>query len=172
MVNGIMKQRSANVDIARFLAAVIILAFHVDACGANIPNRVWVTGSYYVEFFFLMTGFLTANHFDGKEYSNRIKNSIEYTLKKFIVIWPYTAIITVIHYVTFGLILLADGSWKINDFIYSFLTDFAYDVLLISSGWRMPLVGPLWFVSSMMLVFPLFCILFRRGIITSYFFCP
>lgn len=151
--------RSANIELARFIASLMILIFHVDACGANIINRVCLNGNYYVEFFFILTGYFTIKHFDGNTNENRIKNSIEYTIKKFIPIFQYTIVIVTVHWTFFGIMLVFNSEWSIKDFIYSFFTDYIFDVLLLSSAWRMPLVGSLWFVSSMMIVFPLFCFL-------------
>lgn len=150
-----------NVDLARFIAAIIILVFHVPACGITTTNCVWTTGNRYVEFFFIMTGFLTTRHFDGFNSNNTIKSSIEYTAKKFSKIWIYTSIITVLHWVLFGIGMMVHNAWTIKDFVFSFLTDFIFDVLLLTSGWKMPLIGSLWFVSSMLLVFPLFCVVLQ-----------
>lgn len=88
--------RSGNVDLARFICSLIIMTFHLNVLwGWNYPFQ---GGGIFVEFFLIITGYYTAKHFDNKKYNNPMKESIIYTLNKFIPFLPYTIITTILMY--------------------------------------------------------------------------
>jgi peptidoglycan/LPS O-acetylase OafA/YrhL len=85
------------------------------------------------------------------------KASVIYTIKKFVPILPYTIVVTTLAWVTKGFIGLREG-WSSESFVDNFLGDFAFDLLLISGSYTRPLVAPLWYLSAMLIVFPLFAL--------------
>ena len=148
-----MISRSANVDCARFIAAMLIMAHHIFNIGiGEYPfHEAWV----YVEFFLLITGYYTAKHYSNVKAANRSKDAFQYTIKKLLPLFPYTFIASLCGWIT-------QGVWQertLKTIITSFTGDFTFDILLISDSFSHPLIVPLWYVSAMLLVFPFFCLL-------------
>lgn len=149
-----MPKRSGNVDGARFIAALIIVTNHLSIIG--VSGYPFHDGWIFVEFFLMITGYYTAKHFDDKDNSNSIKDSILYTINKFIVFLPYTIAVTILGYITEGLINVVYGDWNIKCFIGSFMGDFWFDIFLITEPMSYPLIVPIWYLSAMLFIFPLF----------------
>lgn len=149
-----MNSRSGNVDLARFIASMLIMTRHIGLIG--ITNYSFPDSWIYVEFFLIITGYYTAKHFDGKNYDNPIKEGIIYTLKKFIVFIPYTIITTTLMYLLTLIPKLLSGELNINGFIFGFVDKYIFDILLVTESFDMPLVGTLWYLSALLIVFPLF----------------
>lgn len=151
-----MKKRSANVDCARFIAAMLIMAFHIYHLGiAEYPfHEAWI----YVEFFLLITGYYTAKHYSKVNANNRSKDAFQYTIKKFLPLFPYTLIVTLCGWITQGVVGIIYSGWTWKNFVINLMGDFTFDLLLISDTFTHPLVSPLWYVSAMLIVFPFFCL--------------
>lgn len=144
-----MNNRSRNVDLCRFIAAIIIMTYHLKSYE---PFHGWI----YVEFFLIITGYYTSKHFDGKNYNNSIKESIIYTLKKYIPFLPYMITTTAIAYILLPIPKLVSGEMSFNTFIYSFAEGFIFDILQVILTFSGHLVGPLWYLSAVFLILPLF----------------
>lgn len=151
-----MRKRSANVDGARFIAAMLIMAFHIYHIGiAEYPfHEAWI----YVELFLMITGYYTAKHYSKVNTDNRSKDAFQYTIKKFMPLFPYTLIVTLCGWITQGVVGIIYKGWTWKDFVINFMGDFTFDVLLISDSFSHPLITPLWYVSAMIIVFPFFCL--------------
>ena len=146
--------RSVNVDIARFIAALVIMTHHLNITG--IQNYPFGGGWIYVEFFCIITGYYTAKHFENKNYINTIKESIIYTLKKFIPFLPYTITITLLMYVTTLTSQLISGEINIKGFFFGFFDNFIFDIMFLTRSFgEFPLVGTLWYLSAMFIGFPI-----------------
>lgn len=144
--------RSGNVDLAKFFASLIIMMQHASLVLSVRPyNDCWI----YVEFFLIITGFYTAKHFDNRKFDNRMKESIAYTLRKFIPFYPYTLVTTIFMYLLTLVPELILGDINIKGFLFGFVDDFPFDALLITASYGNPLVRPLWYLSAMIIVFPL-----------------
>ena len=152
-----MKKRSANVDCARFIAAMLIMANHINNTGVGeYPfHEAWI----YVEFFLLITGYYTAKHYSRVNANNRSKDAFQYTIKKFMPLFPYAFIATICGWVTQGVVGIIYSEWTWKNFVINLMGDFTFDVLLISDSFSHPLIVPLWYVSAMIIVFPFFCLL-------------
>lgn len=74
-----MNSRSGNVDLARSISALLVVAHHFSILGFS--NYSFYGAWIYVEFFLIITGYYTTKHFDRKNYSNPMKESVIYTLK-------------------------------------------------------------------------------------------
>lgn len=162
--------RSENVDLAKFFASLIIMMQHASLVLSVRPyNDCWI----YVEFFLIITGFYTAKHFDNRKFDNRMKESIAYTLRKFIPFYPYTLVTTIFMYLLTLLPKLILGDINVKGFLFGFVDDFPFDALLITASYGNPLVRPLWYLSAMIIVFPLvawFVQISNRYIILYYSF--
>lgn len=162
--------RSGNVDLAKFFASLIIMMQHASLVLSVRPyNDCWI----YVEFFLIITGFYTAKHFDNRKFDNRMKESIAYTLRKFIPFYPYTLVTTIFMYLLTLVPELILGDINIKGFLFGFVDDFPFDALLITASYGNPLVRPLWYLSAMIIVFPLvawFVQISNRYIILYYSF--
>lgn len=148
-----MTKRQCNVEIAKFIASLLIVVQHNETAGIPAFFR---GGWIYVEFFLMITGYYTAKHFDANIQQNNIKGSIEYTIKKFIGFIPYTIMVTVVGYLTQGIFNMATDNWTVKDFICGLATDFVFDVFLINEPMYVPLIVPIWYLSTMLFVFPMF----------------
>lgn len=152
-----MKKRISIVDLWRFVAAIMIMVHHLYYLGEPFEGNdfrgkfAWIC----VEFFLILTGYFTYSHFnshreDGKDI---FKAGIEYTIKKFKVFLPYTTIAVTLDY-----ILLAEYSLLRED-TYTFFSHFfnyPYEVLFLGEMVQSKqLLGPIWFLSSMFIVFPI-----------------
>ncbi len=157
-----MTKRSGNTDLLRFLSAILIVSHHIYHLGIEeYPYikypffDVWI----YVELFFYVSGYYTACHFDRlNETENKAKSAINYTLHKFLPILPYTFFFSLCAWITRGLTGVLFQGWTYKSFITSFLGDFAFDLIMLSDTYIHPLIGPLWFVFALFIVFPLFCL--------------
>jgi len=156
-----MKLRSGNVDLAKFVAAVLIMSHHIYHIGVdNAPfSDCWI----YVEFFLYITGYYTAKHYDNRRSENKSKEAITYTLKKFLPLFPYAFIVTFLARVTEGVFGLVLNGWIKEEFVSYFLGDFPFDLLLIVDSYRGPFVAPLWYLSAMLIMFPLFILFVQVG---------
>ncbi len=153
-----MSTRSGNVDFAKFIASMLIVAHHIYHLGiSGYPfHEAWV----YVEFFLLITGFYTAKHFSVVPAENKPKEAFQYTLKKFLPIFPYAFIISFAGWVTNGIIdWLQNPEYIWKNFVINFMGRFPFDLLLLTESFGYPLITPLWYISAMLIVFPLFCLI-------------
>ena len=149
--------RMAIVDLWKFIAAVMIMIHHLYYLspafeGKDYPGYFsWI----YVEFFFILTGYFTYRHFErqGRQ-ENIVRSSLSYTWRKFKPFLPYTTIAVTLQYLLSAPYTeLLRHSYR--KFLYSF-ADYPSEVLLLgeahSSQQRLV---PIWFLSAMLIVFPL-----------------
>lgn len=160
MVTERYTYRNGMVDIWRFVFCLLIMAHHMYHIGIEriYPfQSAWI----YVEFFFILSGYFTGKHFWGGNTSTHkaAKSSMVYTIKKFKNVLPYSTIIIFGEYLL-GNICFRPGSWK--NFIESF-ENMPYEMMMVSSsGLVEAKVVPIWYLSAMFLVFPIFCYLVQR----------
>ncbi len=150
------KKKSGNVELARFIASLIIVTQHIYNIGLNEIqfHEAWI----YVELFLLITGYFTAKHYEGRTVKNPSKDAFIYTIRKFLPLFPYTLIASSAGWVMQGLIGLKYQEWTWEQFLRNFMGDFVFDLLLVSDSYTHPLISPLWYVSAVMIVFPFFCL--------------
>lgn len=154
-----MKNRSENVEILRFIAALLIMAHHMYHI--RMQNYPFYDCWVYVEFFLFITGYYTAKHYSSINAVNKSKDAVVYTIKKFIPIFPYCFAVSLLAWLTNAAAGALFHGWTWQNVVSNFLGDFSFDILLISESYTHPLVAPLWYVSAMLLVFPLFALLIQ-----------
>lgn len=149
--------RMAIVDLWKFIAAVMIMIHHLYYLspafeGKDYPGYFsWI----YVEFFFILTGYFTYRHFarqDSRE--NIVRSSLSYTWRKFKPFLPYTTIAVTLQYLLSAPYTeLLQGNFR--KFLYSF-ADYPLEVMLLGETHvSQQRLVPIWFLSAMLIVFPL-----------------
>lgn len=143
-------KRISVLGLIKFLAAIAIVYFH-----ARLDDH-WEHLWLLVELFFFITGYFTFKHFRkkenrGKTLEQKSKNAITYTVKKFVPFLPYILVAIIIKYVA---LLLRNDSTP----FFSIMKILPLDILLLNSQVS-ELNWPLWFLSAMLIVFPLFCLM-------------
>lgn len=149
-------KRNGKIELLRFLGVVFIMNAHF---GYN-ADRPFLGGWYYVEFFFIITGFFTMRRFFHEEVvggTERVRTALTYTFRKFVKFLPYTTVAILITYVANNWKYLQAG--QPGNFLHS-LENMPAEMLYLSAanpdGSEM---FTIWFLSAMFLVFPLFCLL-------------
>ena len=143
-------KRISVLGLIKFLAAIAIVYFH-----ARLDDH-WEHLWLLVELFFFITGYFTFKHLRkkenrGKTLEQKSKNAITYTVKKFVPFLPYILVAIIIKYVA---LLLRNDSTP----FFSIMKILPLDILLLNSQVS-ELNWPLWFLSAMLIVFPLFCLM-------------
>ena len=156
------KTHNGAIDFLKFMFALMIVAFHFFtyrmntsvAATALFPLKVPLPGGYIsVEFFFLVSGFLMAQHTEGARQTplpgGTGAESLRFVLRKFTAILPYylfsivSALVLCQVFINYTLItptiLGLDSLWEI--------------LLLQMTGLGVPQIinGPVWYLSAMLL---------------------
>ncbi len=149
--------RMAIVDLWKFIAAVMIMIHHLYYLAPAFEGRdypgyfAWI----YVEFFFILTGYFTYRHFAKRnDRTDVFRSSLSYTWNKFKPFLPYTTVaITLQYLLSAPYTALLHGSYR--RFLYSF-ANYPLELMLLGEahGSQQRLV-PIWFLSAMLIVFPL-----------------
>lgn len=146
-------KRISVLGLIKFFAAIAIVYFHTLPTD---PSTHWRHLWLLVELFFFITGYFTFKHFRkkenrGKTLEQKSKNAISYTVKKFLPLIPFVIVAIVIKYI--ALLLRNDGAT-----FSSIMKILPLDILLLNSQ-TAELNWPLWYLSAMLIVFPLFCLM-------------
>lgn len=150
----VKQNRQGIIEVWRFIASLLIMTCHLTQVGFD-NNFPFYSSWIFVEFFFILTGYYTILHFDKNEacsLNDIARNSILYTAKKYINIFPYILLATSIHY--FSNFIL--GGQSLNKLI-----DYIFDITLLTGIFKMQYaqISALWYLSALFIVFPLFCLL-------------
>ena len=142
-------KRISMLGLVKFLAALAILIYHIR--GGYVHG-----GQTYllVEFFFFITGYFTFRHFRkkgvrGKTREEKSKNAITYTIKKFLPMLPFIIFALILKYITLFLVYGKGGN------ILEIARTIPFNFLLLGSQVNV-YTCPLWFLSAMIIVFPVF----------------
>lgn len=147
-----MNNRSANVELSRFIVSLLIMARHLHIFGLEkYPfESAWIL----TEFFIILTGYFVTKHYDGRIIENRFKDGVAYAFSSFIKLVPYTVCATILAYITNVIVDVANHNSTLVGSINKTISDFVFDVLLLRYDY--PLIVPLWYVSALFVVLPLF----------------
>lgn len=142
------------VDIYRLVFIFLIMAHHLYL------NSPFASAWIYVEFFFILSGYYTMKHYAGKEETALEERSLEaitYTMHKFKRIMPYVAIAVLLEYICdYYAEYLSLGFLGKRYLLFVFENLISEITLLSSSGLVEANLAPIWYLSAMFLVFPLF----------------
>ncbi len=154
-----LKTKNGTIEISRFVAILLIMAHHTYHIGlgtAHPFDLAWI----FVEFFFILSGYFTVKHFfdfhnDNSQFG---KEALCYSFNKFKPFIPFVVIATLSEYF---LLFLKNGLSR--GFIWSLLDSMPFEICLLSSAAAnsTPMVEPIWYLSAMFLVFPIFCLLIQ-----------
>ncbi len=151
--------RNGIVDIYRMIGSIVIFFFHSYHLD-NVTIYPFCNGFVFVEMFFLLTGYFTVSHFEevkkeaGKSKSlNAIIEACKYTIKKFSFFLPYT-------FITVITSLLIRHCIILKDFEYTMIVKALLESLMLIRGDSN--VGVIWYLTTMLPIFPLFCLLCRK----------
>lgn len=150
-----MNKKNYVIEINRFIAILVIMGHHLYRIKAvDYPFKLgWV----YVEFFFLVTGYFSAKHLS----KNTVYSGFDYTIEKFkrYIILTWIAIIA--EYVLE--ICIAYFKYNVKDiYIYGdILKNLPFEFLLVGSSYTTPHLVPIWYLSALFIVFPIFCLFFQ-----------
>ncbi len=163
MTNLITSKRIASIELMRFIAILYIMAYHMYHIGYE-ENALFKEGWIFVEFFYIVTGFFVAKHFNESaavQTADKPANySIKYTLNKFKGFIPYIIIAVSLEYLLSYYELLLSSS--LREFLVSFINMPFEMMLLSSSGMFFPELAPIWYLSAMFLTMPVLCYVLKK----------
>ena len=156
-----MYKKNGVIEIFRFLGIAFIMCDHFRQIGLKDLPRPFTGTWVYVEFFLILSGFLTAKHFYAKDTPNKIStfvsNGIIYTVKKYYKFIPYVILAVLTEY------LVKYGSYLFNGDFLGFFKKFQeipFEMFLLSAAsTNGTLTFPIWFLSATFLVSPIICII-------------
>lgn len=153
------------IDFWKFVFSIIIVIHHIYNLGFEIGSYHFFNGWIYVEFFFLVSGYFTMFHFQNEntniDLNEKSNIALKYTIKKFKPLVVYIFFSISINYILMNKDVIASGN--IRDIIISF-ADMPFELFLLTSGILgvFPKLVPIWYLSSMFLVFPLFILIIQN----------
>lgn len=143
------KERKSIVELWRFICAIIIMLFHSYLfLGEKHP---FLDGWLFVEFFMILTGFFTFEHFysvQNNSLEDISKVSIIYSVRKYFSFIPYV-IINLFGIAIYDIFI---NGHKCIDVCGLFITE---STLITTDGGST--IGSLWYLSMLLMVFPIFC---------------
>lgn len=152
-----MNKRFSIVDLWKFIASIMIMYHHLFHLGHPFNGKfhgefTWI----YVEFFYILTGYFTYKHFYKLQISQKkmdiCKQSLRYTLNKFVPFLPYTTIAISLQYLITSPMTSLFNNPKL---FFGHFYNYPFEIFLIGDAVKMnQLVIPIWFLSAMLLVFP------------------
>lgn len=146
-------KKDCKIELYRFLAAIFIIMGHY--WNDLSPDKVWpFSVSYqFVEFFFIVTGYFTARHFEGSTYLDEsLKSVLVYDFNKFKRFIPYTIPAIVCVYAGEVLGAYCNGQ-TINRLVI--IRDFLMEISFLSALKSDPAhIFIMWFLSAMFITLP------------------
>lgn len=160
MSNSVEQKSSGGridiVDFWRFFAAIMVIFCHIYMVGG-----IKVQSHFFVEFFFMLSGFFIFRHFrkeDNRHQSikDKLKNAIHYSWKKYLKVLPYTIPIVILCSLPYAYLFYAKTHYMpdtIKYLINMFLEPFMFPAhASIMGRW---FIVPIWYLSVMMFFTPL-----------------
>ena len=157
-----MKKKSSRIDYIdalRFIFMLFIMYLHFMFIYTGTEVFHLRSSYIFVEAFFIITGFFTAHHFSKdrtRNLDNKAKNALFYTLKKFSGFFPYMFVAVIFGF----LVKLCITDLNFTETVKEFLkvpVDLVFGTSFFYTGFS----GPIWFLSAMFIVFPIFCLLIQ-----------
>lgn len=149
--------KNKTIEIWRFIASILIMATHLFVIEAQTENTPFFNAWIYVDFFYMLSGYYTYKHFymmdNLGDIEERAERAIVYSISKYIRFLPYVFCAAIIQYT----LEYVKMGCRLSNFL-----NMPYDILLITEAFPIEdttHILPLWYLSALMIVFPLFCIL-------------
>lgn len=150
--------KKANVELMRFLNAVLIIFCHMYMLDSNLVDWPLRGGYIAVEFFFILTGYFTALHWENildcgdVDEGAEAKFATQYMIKKIVKVLPYT---TLAYGIVYGYYFLINTDQYIRRSMFmQAIWDFS---LLQTTGLSFfNYIQPLWYISSLIIILPIF----------------
>lgn len=153
MSHNINYNRNGNIELIRFLAAILIMLCHLSL---DFFQTSWI----YVEVFLIITGYYTARHFTTHtNIPSQTESCITYTIQKFLPLFPYTLIATTLMYLITYIPGLVSKEYNVIGLFWTVFQDYFFDILFLIEIYQKPLLGTLWYLSAIFIIFPLFILL-------------
>lgn len=147
-------KRNGMVDIYRLIFILLIMVNHLYI------SAPFATSWIYVEFFFILSGYYTMRHYAARGEGSLVESASEaitYTLCKFKRIMPYVGIAVLLEYVCdYISVYMSIGFLGKRHLLFVIENMICELTLLSSSGLVEANLAPIWYLSAMFLVFPLF----------------
>lgn len=86
-------RKNLFIELCRFLASLVIVGHHSDKFFENPAHILgWGGGWVFVEFFLILTGYLTTSHFRTHDATDIERKAVLYAINKLKKIFPYLAV--------------------------------------------------------------------------------
>lgn len=171
-----MKNNSI-ISIEKFIAAIVIMTFHMYLFDEKALFTIGVGGWIFVELFVIITGFYTSKRFCINKCENIYKSCLFYTIRKWLKIVPFSIIAVAIQWGTLAIFQIKEGLWGIKDVLFLFLGDMPFEMLLINTHKDgVPFVEPLWYLVVLFFLLPFFIMFLFKverylKVLVSLLFC-
>lgn len=171
------KGRSGEIDIFRFLFAVMIMIYHF---GSKYDHVIFRYGYIGVEFFFIVTGYLTAMHVDSLQRRdgfacdtvNMAGETWKYTLKKVGQFYRYYFTASLVQLIFYEGIVKKKSVIKLAGYLIEGIPVLTLTNIAFNIKWGALYVTGMWYVSAM--VFALFILypfmLYKFSLSTKWVF--
>lgn len=155
-----VKKKNDYIELLRFVAAYVICSFHIF--------KNFTQGFIMVEFFLILTGYLTMKHLKGRKIENKATYPVTYTLNKFKKIFPFTMISTAFAYYQIVLFYELDkeAMWKLLGYLpgsLSFLqfTGAMPNNVVVAENYAVQyqMSGLLWYIMALFVALPIMVML-------------
>ena len=161
------RKKSGRIDIIELFRIIFIFSImmlhYLSVFSDNIASIRFRSAYIFVEAFFILTGFLTANHFRKfrqKNIDSIAKNALQYTYKKFRAFIPFMIV---------GILLGFIATFFVKSYnlqsIISEICKIPYQLFFgsIFLGREQLHLGPLWYLSALFIVYPFFCMIVQAN---------
>lgn len=161
--------RNGEIDILRFIFAMIIVCYHFSV---YFDMSLYRNGGVSVDFFFYLTGTLMILRNQGDFLMEPYKATYSFIRKKFISIWPYYFCAVVLQMLIYGVMKEMTVFSIIRGFFvglpnYLFVQSYGIEIYGCAD------IGGSWFLSAMMIAsFILFYVYYRLKDDALYVFFP
>lgn len=155
--------RNTEVDLLRVVFAIAVLLHHSHGLNPpDITNYPFVGGYIAVEFFFLLTGYFAAKEIMETSVPAPLMGAqaMKLTLSKFSRIFPFVIPAVFIHYITVSLLNNSGGFETVKSLTYGI---FEAALLPASGIYESFMVLPLWYLSALLMLLPLFYYLLMKA---------
>ena len=164
-----MREKNYSIELLRFIGIMAIAFFHVYAIGIPYGSYRFANGWMFTDMFFSITGYYTVLHFEKSVESIKAEDILVYIFKKIRRFMPYIIPSVAVVYAIDLIEKYYIGG--INKSLEQLL-NLPLELTLITSAFKyniidgvptLPLNAPLWFLSAMFVVMPMFCLCVSRN---------